>query len=73
MARSMFGALRDFDRRRPSFPGEHMLTLGAGTALLRSSRRRSSRIGRLLTAAAGLALMARALSGRDGVRRLMRR
>jgi hypothetical protein len=73
MARSPLAALRDFDARRPGLPGEHLLTFGAGTWLLRNARRRTSGLTRLLATAAGVALLARALSGRDGVRRLTRR
>ncbi len=73
MAMSAFAALRDFDQRRPSIPGEHLMTFGAGTMLLRSARRRSSWLMRLLVGAAGLALIARSMSGRDGLRRLRQR
>lgn len=65
--------LRAIDEQRPGFPGEHLLTFGAGSLLLRSARRRHSRVARTLATLAGAALIARALSGRDGVRRLARR
>lgn len=70
MARSAFAALREFDARRPNIPGEHLMTFGAGTLLLRSARRRGSWLMRVLVGAAGLALIARSMSGRDGLRRL---
>ena len=56
--------LRRWDERRPSLPGEHWITAAAGVYLLLA--RRSSVTARLLSAAAGAALIARALSGRDG-------
>lgn len=65
-------SLKRFDQRRPGLPGEHLMTLSAGTALLRAARNRRSRVARVLTLAAGAALLWRAMSGRDGVRRLMR-
>jgi uncharacterized membrane protein len=70
--RRLLSSLKQFDQRRPSLPGEHLMTLGAGTALLRAAGRRRSRLGKAITLAAGAALLWRALSGRDGVRRLMR-
>jgi hypothetical protein len=70
--RRLLSSLKQFDQRRPSLPGEHLMTFGAGTALLRASRHRRSRLGKALTLAAGAALVWRALGGRDGVRRLMR-
>ncbi len=65
-------SLKQFDDRRPGLPGEHLMTFGAGTALLRASRNRRSRLAKAVTMAAGAALLWRALSGRDGVKRLMR-
>ncbi|MBK1689537.1 hypothetical protein CKO37_18755 [Rubrivivax gelatinosus] len=64
--------MRDFDERRPSLPGEHLATLGAGLALLRQAPRTSSTLSRVLVFAAGAALLWRAASGRDGLRRFTR-
>jgi hypothetical protein len=63
--------LQRLDDARPSIPGEHWMTLGVGLWLL--ARRPASPLGRLACAAAGVALIYRAASGRDGlVRRIAR-
>lgn len=63
--------LKDYDRRRPSLPGEHWLALGAGIALLMASRRSRSWVGRTAGSVLGSALLYRAASGRDGLSRLL--
>lgn len=63
-------AARDWDQKRPSFPAEHWIVLGAGIAVMLAARRSPSPIVRALGAAAGGALVARAASGRDGVAKL---
>jgi uncharacterized membrane protein len=68
----LLAALRDYDRRRPGLPGEHLFTATAGAALLRAAPRRRSGLGKALAFAAGAALLWRAASGRDGIRRLVR-
>jgi Protein of unknown function (DUF3606) len=70
-APSLLAALRDVDESRPSLPGEHWAAFGFGLYLL--LRRRSSGVGRLASMFAGTALMARALSGRDGAIAMWRR
>ena len=55
--------LRRVDEQRPSFPGEHWLVATAGMWLLRRKG--------LLSKAAGAAMLYRAASGRDGLRRLL--
>ena len=65
--------LIEFDRQRPGIPGEHLMTAALGGWLMRSAARRRSMMGRVLSMAAGGLLLARAASGRDGVRRFMRR
>ncbi|WP_052310972.1 hypothetical protein [Rubrivivax gelatinosus] len=65
-------AVREFDERRASLPGEHLATLGAGLVLLRQAPRTSSTLARVLVLAAGTALLWRAASGRDGLRRFKR-
>jgi hypothetical protein len=60
--------LRRADQQRPSFPGEHWLVATAGMWLLR--RRGGSLPVQLASKAAGAALLYRAASGRDGIRRL---
>ena len=64
--------IRQFDRNRKGFPGEHFIVGTAGSLLLNSARRRSG-IGRVLMMLAGGALLARAASGRDGLARLAAR
>lgn len=63
--------LKEFDRRRPNFPGEHLIVATIGASLLRSAARRSG-AGRILSLLAGGALMARAASGRGGIASLAR-
>jgi uncharacterized membrane protein len=67
----LLNRIQEFDRRRPSFPGEHWIVAAVGSWLLRSSGRRRG-IARVLTLVAGGALLARAASGRDGLARLTR-
>ena len=50
--RQLLNRIRDFDRRRPSFPGEHFIVAAVGSSLLKSARRRRG-VGRAL-AMAGL-------------------
>ena len=64
--------IKDFDEKRPSFPGEHLMALGAGLALLMASRRSRSFIKRTAGSALGSALLYRAASGRDGLTKLLR-
>lgn len=62
---SWLDSLKQYDRERSSFPGEHWLTLGLGAWLvLRGGK--GSWLKRSLAVAAGGALVARSLSGRDG-------
>jgi len=61
---SRIEALRDWDERRPSLPGEHWLTATIGIFLL--LRPGKSVLGRVAYAGAGALLLIRALSGRDG-------
>lgn len=68
MQGSFFDNLKRFDQQRQSFPGEHWLTLAAGLWFLRRPVR--SPLARLSTTAIGTALIYRAASGRDGLRRL---
>jgi len=55
--------LRQADQQRASFPGEHWLVATAGMWFLRRKG--------LLSKAAGAAMLYRAASGRDGLRRLL--
>jgi len=62
--------LKEFDQRRPNFPGEHFIVATIGASLMRSAARRSGP-GRILSLLLGGALMARAASGRGGLARLL--
>ncbi len=69
---SLLRRLKTADKARPSMPGEHWFTASAGMWLLSSARKRSSLAGRLVLGGLGVALLARAASGRDGLSRLKR-
>jgi uncharacterized membrane protein len=64
--------LKAFDDARPGFPGEHWLVLAAGVAVLLAVRRSPSPLVRGLGSAAGSALLMRAASGREGLRKALR-
>ena len=64
--------VKAFDDKRASFPGEHLLTLGAGLALLMASGRSRSFLMRTAGSALGSALLYRSASGRDGLTKLLR-
>ncbi len=64
--------LKEFDDNRPSFPGEHLLVLGAGVAVLMASRRSRSCLVRTAGSTLGSALLYRAASGRDGLSKVLR-
>ncbi len=64
--------LKEFDDNRPSFPGEHLLVLGAGVAVLMASRRSRSFLVRTAGSTLGSALLYRAASGRDGLSKVLR-
>lgn len=70
---SLLGRLAAEDEARPGFPGEHWLALGLGVALLiyAARRGRGSPLLRSLATTAGTGLIARAASGRDGLRSLV--
>ena len=63
--------LKNYDERRPSFPGEHWLVFGAGLAVLMASRRSRSWVKRTAGSALGSALLYRAASGRDGLAKVL--
>ena len=63
--------VKEFDEKRPSFPGEHLLVLGAGIAVLAASRRSRSFLVRTAGSTLGSALLYRAASGRDGLRKVL--
>ena len=63
-APSLIDRIVDFDQRRPSLPGEHWLTFALGLVVL--SRPCRTTAGRLVALLAGLGLLARSVTGRDG-------
>jgi uncharacterized membrane protein len=65
--------LLDYDHRRASLPGEHLITLAAGVVLLLVAREARTVGGAVAALAAGSALIYRAASGTDGAMRLLRR
>ncbi len=64
--------IKQYDGRRPGFPGEHLLVLAAGLGVWMVSRRHPSMLVRTAGLAAGTALVGRAASGRDGLRKVLR-
>ena len=64
--------VKEFDENRPSFPGEHLLVLGAGIAVLMASRSSRSFLVRTAGSTLGSALLYRAASGRDGLSKVLR-
>lgn len=72
MRPSFISSLRQFDARRPGFPGEHLGAFGLGVALLRGAGRRRSTLARVASLLAGGMLVYRAASGRGGIRRFLR-
>jgi hypothetical protein len=63
--------IKQYDEQRPSFPGEHLLVLAAGLGVWMLSRRSPSFLMRAAGLAAGTALVGRAASGRDGLRKVL--
>jgi len=63
--------LKAYDQTRRSFPGEHLLVLGTGLAVLMASRRSRSTLARTAGSALGSALLLRAASGRDGLKKVL--
>lgn len=60
------------DLAHDSFPGEHWLVLGAGIAAWALTRKSPSVVVRTAGMLAASALVGRAASGRDGLRKLLR-
>lgn len=70
--RSPLQRLRAYDARRPDFPGEHLIVLGAGILCLVAGMRSRTFVRGGLFTAAGTALIGRAASGTGGVARVAR-
>jgi hypothetical protein len=64
--------IRAWDDARPSLPGEHWFTFAAGIGVWAASRAHPSPAVRTAGLAASSALVARAASGRDGIRKVAR-
>lgn len=69
-AKEIISSLKDYDARRPDFPGEHLIVLGIGVLLLIATARSRSLLGRALIGSAAGAVIGRAASGTGGVARL---
>ncbi|MDM0044793.1 hypothetical protein QTH91_09890 [Variovorax dokdonensis] len=64
-------SIRDADASRPDFPGEHIIVLGVGLALMAvAGSRNRSLLGRALIGAVAGAFIGRAASGSGGVARI---
>lgn len=60
-------AAKEFDEKRPNFPGEHLIVFAAGILLLWGAGKRRSALTRMVMTAAGGVLVGRAASGTGGV------
>jgi len=69
-SKSWISAVKEYDERRPDFPGEHLIVLGVGLLLLMASGRSRSLVGKALIGAAAGAFIGRAASGTGGAARL---
>jgi hypothetical protein len=72
MSAQLLHQLKQFDARRPGFPGEHWLAFAAGLGLWLATRRHPSVPLRIVAGVAGGLLVAHAASGRK-VPHLMRK
>lgn len=62
--------IREVDANRADYPGEHLMVFGVGVLLLLAAGRSRSFPVRIITGAAGGALVARAASGTGGIAKL---
>lgn len=62
--------VKEWDKNRPDFPGEHLIVAVAGLALLMAAGKSRTPLKSMLLTAAGTAALARAASGRGGVARI---
>ncbi len=69
---SLLRRLRDIDARRPDFPGEHLIVLGVGVALMLAGMRSRTVLRRTVITAVGTALVGRAAGGTGGVAKIAR-
>jgi len=69
MPESLLARLKRYDDRREGYAGEHWYALAAGLWLL--TRGRGSAVARVAGVLAGIALIARAASGREGLVQLL--
>lgn len=60
-------AVQRLDERRPSLPGEHWAVTAAGLGALMLAWRGGGVVRKGFLSGAGIALLARGLSGRDGL------
>lgn len=70
--KSLVKAIREADRERADFPGEHLIVFGTGVLLLWAAARSRSTLGRLAAGVAASAVIGRAASGTGGIARIAR-
>jgi hypothetical protein len=63
MNAGLFTLLQDFDRNRPAVPGENLIKLGLGAAMLR---------GGLVSKVIGATLIYRAFQGKNGLTQILK-
>ena len=63
MNAGLFALLQDFDRKRPALPGENLIKLGLGAAMLR---------GGVVSKIIGATLIYRAFQGKDGLTQILK-
>jgi len=71
-AGSVLRRLKEYDERRPDFPGEHLIVFGVGALLMLAGLRSRKAMRGVLLTTAGSALVGRAASGTGGVARVAR-
>jgi hypothetical protein len=72
MSDSILQRIKRYDQARPGIPGEHWLALAAGIGAWLGTRRHPSFAVRILGSVAGTVLVARAATGRQVPRTLVR-
>ena len=63
MNAGLFALLQDFDRNRPAVPGENLIKLGLGAAMLR---------GGMVSKIIGATLIYRAFQGKNGLTQILK-
>lgn len=68
--KSLIKSIKEADRQRADFPGEHLIVFGTGLFLLWAATRSRSTLGKLVIGAAASAVIGRAASGTGGIARI---